>query len=118
MRLQPPDQLSTLLIWISDAFMAIKAGIEELAKSSGKPPVIDLGGLWGFLPLALLTIAGGITLLRSVAPRSGTPAQENQPAIERQPIVDDFTKRYGQIMLIIILAMLAFRLMDLLPAKH
>jgi hypothetical protein len=57
MRLQPPDQLSTVLIWVAAIFMAIREGIAQVAIQSHRAPVIDLSGYWAFLPLALLLAA-------------------------------------------------------------
>lgn len=64
MRLEPPDQLSTTLIWISAVFMAAKAGIENWpAARLALPQVTDWGWL-NFVPLALLAWAGILSIAR------------------------------------------------------
>jgi hypothetical protein len=67
MRLQPPDQLTTALMWTSALFMAFREGADQLAAHQHKAPLLDLGGWWGFFPLLLLTLAA-VRQLFSEAP--------------------------------------------------
>ena len=80
MRLQPPDQLSTLLIWVSALFMAIKGGVESWPAASRALPQMSAGWL-SFVPLVLLLIAALISIGRSVAPDANVVTADEQ-AIE------------------------------------
>lgn len=63
MRLQPPDSLSTLLIWVAAIFMAVREGFDQAATAGGAP-LVDLSGVWSFAPLALLAVAAVRQLVR------------------------------------------------------
>jgi hypothetical protein len=90
MRLQPPDQLSTALIYIAAIFMAVQAGIQQLASATKRPPVVDLTGWWAFLPLALLIIVGLRWALarpeRAIPAPPPTPSPAKAQAASRQPV--------------------------------
>ncbi len=67
MRLQPPDQLSTVLMWVSALFMAIKGGVEAWPAASRALPQMSAGWL-SFVPLALLLIAAIRSIGKATAP--------------------------------------------------
>lgn len=77
MRLQPPDQLSTVLIWLSAIFMATKQGVESWPAAREAMPAMSAGWL-NFVPLVLLAVAAGVTIYRSTSPREA--AQSAPPA--------------------------------------
>ena len=57
MRLQPPDQISTLLIWVSAVFMAVRGGVETWPAASKALPFVTDWHWLGLVPLALLLVA-------------------------------------------------------------
>ena len=79
MRLQPPDQLSTALIWVSALFMAIKGGVEAWPAASRALPQMSAGWL-SFVPLVLLLIAAIISIGRAGAPVANVMTADEQAA--------------------------------------
>ena len=114
MRLQPPDQLSTLLIWLSAIFMALKTGMDQLTPL-GHQPVINLGGYWGFAPLALVLLAAVISIFRGTGGGSAVSASPTPQASE--PWLTPYLRSFMVIALIMLAMSLGYKLIALVPSR-
>lgn len=82
--MQPPDQLSTVLIWIAAIFVAVREGVERWPAARLALPGMSAGWL-NFAPMALLVIAAVVTMVRSgerraaVQVSSGVPQRPDHP---------------------------------------
>lgn len=85
MRLQPPDQLSTALIWGSAIFMAIREGASHVPSMTSLADA--MGGAWSFAPLFLLLLAGAIMVGRALA-GAGNEATDTSAAQLAQSVID------------------------------
>jgi hypothetical protein len=109
MRLQPPDSLSVILIWIAAIFMGVKEGFDQITPV-GHKPVINLDGVWAFAPMALLIVAALIQIFKG----SGAGAASAPAAAQPHPMsrLDDesyatFMFMRGLAIFIIVMVVLA-----------
>jgi|GEM_PF-2542807 len=96
MRLQPPDQLSTCLIWLSAIFMAVRQGFESWPVARVEFPAMNAGWL-NFVPIGLLSIAFLKTLFNSGnrnAPISKSPEFNEAPNFSSSNIPDSVKVEY------------------------
>lgn len=67
MRLPPPDPLSTILLYLAAVIMALEAALKPGAPLANTFPALTMAGIWPFVPIALLSLALVIWIVRGLA---------------------------------------------------
>ncbi|HWD67768.1 MAG TPA: hypothetical protein VG227_07395 [Caulobacteraceae bacterium] len=75
-RLPPPDPLSTVLLYVGAVVMALDTALAPGSNISLAAPALTMGGIWPFVPIALMSAAALIWIARGL--RAGAPRDRRE----------------------------------------
>ncbi len=90
MHLPPPDPLSIIVLYIAAIIMAANQALSASPGITAKFPALKMGGMWNYVPAALLTLVFLIWLFRAAMPAMSAPISS---ALGRPPGVPSSAMR-------------------------
>lgn len=111
MRFPPPDPLSTILLYVGAIAMAANAALAPGTPVAKTIPVLAMSGAWPYVPVALMSVAAVIWIVRGLTGGSSATdsnaAQVNATAQTREPFLTPYLKTYVVIATMMMLMTLA-----------
>ena len=85
MRLPPPDPLSTILLYLAAIIMALREALAPGTPLSKAAPSLTMGSVWPYVPLALVSAAAVVWIVRGLKKSSAPPQMPQHPVVQAAP---------------------------------